>query len=82
MSYKIGKYTYENKSVLKEFLGSIIGALAKRKASKIVNKLKQDPEMNKLLKQIDAYGKKVDKKVSKNRKSNPELDRLLKITGL
>ena len=30
------------------------------------------------LKQIDAYGKKVDKKVSKNRESNPELDRLLK----
>ena len=82
MSNKIGKYTYENKSVLKEFLGSILKSLAQKKTSKIIDKLKKDPEMKKLIKQIDDYGKEVDKRVAKNRKTNPELDRLLKLRGL
>ena len=81
MSNKIGKYTYENKSVLKEFLGSIIRSLAKRKTSKAIDKLKKDPEMKKLIKQIDDYGKEVDKRVAKQRKENPELDSWLKSIG-
>ena len=32
MPGRIGKYTYENKSVLKEFLSSLIKAMAGRKA--------------------------------------------------
>ena len=82
MPHKIGKYTYENKTVLKEFLGSILKSLAQKKTSKIIDKLKKDPEMKKLFKQIHDYGKKVDKRVTKNRKTNPELDRLLKLRGL
>ena len=81
MSYRIGKYTYENKSVLKEFFGSIIRSLAKRKTSKAIDKLKKDPEMKKLIKQIDDYGKEVDKRVAKQRKKNPELDSSLKSSG-
>jgi len=81
MSNKIGKYTYENKTVLKEFLGSMVRALARKKASNIIVKLKKDPEMAKLLKQVDDYGKKVDQRVAKQRKSDKELDRYLKSIG-
>jgi proteasome assembly chaperone (PAC2) family protein len=82
MSNKIGKYTYENKSVLKEFLGSIIKAIAMKRSSKVMDKLNKDPEMKILLKRMDDRAKEVDKRVAKNRKTNPELDRLLKLRGL
>ena len=82
MSNKIGKYTYENKSVLKEFLGSIIRAMAIKRTSKVMDKLKKDPEMKKLLKQMDDQSKEVEKRVKKNRKKDPRLDKLLKARGL
>ena len=82
MSNKIGKYTYENKTVLKEFLGSIIRVMAIKRASKVMDKLKKDPEMKKLLKQMDDHSKEVDKRVEKNRKKDPRLDKLLKAKGL
>ena len=82
MSNKIGKYTYENKSVLKEFLGSIIRAMAIKRTSKVMDKLRKDPEMKKLLKQMDDQSKEVEKRVKKNRKKDPRLDKLLKARGL
>ena len=48
MSGRIGKYTYKNESVLKEFLGSLFRALGSRKADKVTKKLSKDPEMKKL----------------------------------
>ena len=74
MSNKIGKYTYENKTVLKEFLGSIIRAMAIKRTSKVMDKLRKDPEMKKLLKQMDDQSKEVEKRVKKNRKKDPRLD--------
>ena len=82
MSNKIGKYTYENKSVLKEFLGSIIRAMAIKRTSKVMDKLRKDPEMKKLLKQMDDQSKEVEKRVKKNRKKDPRLDKLLKARGV
>ena len=82
MSGRIGKYTYKNESVLKEFLGTLAKALAKRGAAKIQKQLKKDPEMKKLLKQMDDQSKEVEKRVKKNRKKDPRLDKLLKARGL
>ena len=47
MSGKIGRYTYRDEKVLKEFIGKLVKAIATRKGSKIVRKLKQDPVLQK-----------------------------------
>lgn len=81
MSYRIGKYTYENKSVLKEFLSSVVQALARRDASRVIAKLKKDPEMKNLLKKADDHAKRVAKKIEKQRKTDKFLDDFLKSQG-
>ena len=53
MSGKIGKYTYKNESVLKEFIGSLIRALAGRKAKQIRKQLAKDPEMQQVMINIE-----------------------------
>ena len=45
MSGRIGKYTYKNESVLKEFIGSLFNALGSRKGKQIQKQLRKDPEM-------------------------------------
>ena len=82
MPNKIGNYTYENKSVLKEFLGSIIKAIAMKRSSKVMDKLNKDPEMKILLKRMDDRAKEVDKRDTKKRKTDPGLDKLLKARGI
>ena len=54
MSGKIGKYTYKNESVLKEFIGSLMKALAGKKAKQIRKQLAKDPEMQQLISRIEA----------------------------
>ena len=44
MSGKIGKYTYKNESVLKEFIGSLLRALGTRKGKQIQKQLTKDIE--------------------------------------
>ena len=82
MSGRIGKYTYKNESVLKEFLGSLFRALGSRKANQVTKKLSKDPEMRKLLKDLDAERKKVDDKIAKKRKEDPEYDKFMKQMGI
>ncbi len=82
MSGKIGKYTYKNKSVLKEFLGSLFRALGSRKADKVTKKLSKDPEMKKLLKSLDAKRKEVDAEIAKKRKEDPEYDKFMTQHGI
>ena len=41
MSGRIGKYTYKNNGVLKEFLGKLAKALGKRAGNKIMTNLKK-----------------------------------------
>ncbi len=82
MSGKIGKYTYKNKSVLKEFIGSLFRALGSRKGRQIAKKLKQDPEMKKLIVSLDAKRKEVDAKIAKKRKEDPEYDKFMAHYGI
>ena len=82
MSGRIGKYTYKNESVLKEFIGSLFRALGGRKSKQITKKLSQDPEMKKLLTTLDAKRKEVDDKIAKKRKEDPEYDKFMKQYGI
>ena len=78
MSGRIGKYTYKNESVLKEFISSLFRALGSRKGKQITKKLSQDPEMKKLLTTLDAKRKEVDDEIAKKRKEDPEYDKFMK----
>lgn len=78
MSGRIGKYTYKNEAVLNEFLGKVIKALAKRKASKVVKQLKRDPNLKK---KLDAAEKPL-RQLDVDRKKDPEMDKLLTSLGM
>ena len=82
MSGKIGKYTYKNESVLKEFIGSLMKALAGRKAKQIRKQLAKDPEMQQLISRIKQNQKQIMAKAEKERKTNPKLDKALKLAGI
>ena len=82
MPGRIGKYTYENKSVLKEFLSSLIKAMAGRKAKEIKKQLAKDPEMRKIMVRIKKNDDAWNKLVAKKRKADPEYDKRLKKAGL
>ena len=82
MSGRIGRYTYKNESVLKEFLGTLAKILAKRGASKIQKQLKKDPEMKKLMQRMEKDAIALKKRQEKERKTDPEMDNLLKSFGL
>tara|TARA_A100001011_G_C14159675_1_gene777689 strand:- start:449 stop:685 length:237 start_codon:yes stop_codon:yes gene_type:complete len=78
MPGKIGKYTYKNEAVLNEFLGKLVKALAKRKASKVLKQLKTDPVLQKKMDDIDQ--KLIQ--IQKDRKNNPKVDALLTSLGM
>ena len=82
MSGRIGKYTYKNESVLKEFLGTLAKVLAKRGASKIQKQLKKDPEMKKLMQRMEKDAIALKKRQEKERETDPEMDKVLKSFGL
>ena len=82
MPGRIGRYTYKNESVLREFIGSLMKALVGRSARKIQKQLAQDPEMQRLLVKIDKNQKKIMAKAEKERKTNPRLDKALKQAGI
>ena len=82
MPGRIGKYTYENKSVLKEFLSSLIKAMAGRKAKEIKKQLAKEPEMRKIMVRIKKNDDDWNKLVAKKRKADPEYDKRLKKAGL
>ena len=44
------KYKYKNETVLKEFIGKFLSALAKRKGGQVAKVLAKDPVMKKMLK--------------------------------
>jgi hypothetical protein len=81
MSGKIGRYTYKNEMVLREFIGSLVKALA-GKANKIKKELAKDPEMRKLMDKIEKNQEQIRAKATKARKKDPELDKALKQAGL
>jgi len=82
MSGRIGRYTYKNTSVLKEFLSSLIKTMAGRKAKQIKKQLAKDPEMRKIMVRIKKNDDDWNKLVAKKRKADPEYDKRLKKAGL
>jgi|TARA_B100001778_G_C18252382_1_gene478431 DNA topoisomerase VI subunit B len=82
MSGRIGRYTYKNESVLKEFLGKLFKALGSRKAKQIRKQLSSDPEMIKIVKSMDTQRDRLAKKIAKKRKQDPEYDKRMKSLGL
>ena len=82
MSGKIGKYTYKNESVLKEFISSLFKALGSRKGKQIQKQLRKDPEMRKVMDRVDKANKDAEAEMTKRRKKDPEYDAYLKSMGL
>jgi hypothetical protein len=82
MSERIGRYTYKNNTVLREFLGRLARALGKRSGKKAIAQLKKDPEMKKLVTKMDKDAEKIMTRAQKERKNNPGLDKYLKSVGL
>ena len=82
MSGKIGKYTYKNESVLKEFISSLFKALGTRKGKQIQKQLRKDPEMRKVMDKLDQANRDAEEKMTKRRKKDSEYDAHLKSMGL
>ena len=82
MSGRIGKYTYKNESVLKEFISSLFRALGSRKGKQIQKQLRKDPEMRKVMDRVDKANKDAEAEMTKKRKKDPEYDAHLKSMGL
>jgi|TARA_B100001964_G_scaffold219419_1_gene261482 hypothetical protein len=68
------KYKYKNETVLKEFVGKFLRALASRKGKQIAKLLSADPAMKKMLKKSADLESDLEKHVEKRRKEDPELD--------
>ena len=81
MSGKIGKYTYKNKSVLKEFFKTLFGKLGAAKRRKIEKELRKDPEMRKVLNRIEKDNAAALKRMKSKRDSNSNYDSYLKSIG-
>ena len=82
MSGRIGKYTYKNESVLKEFISSLSKALGSRKGKQIQKQLRKDPEMRKVMDRVDKANKDAEAEMTKKRKEDPEYDAHLKSMGV
>ena len=82
MSGKIGKYTYKNESVLKEFISSLFKALGSRKGKQIQKQLRKDPEMRKVMDRVDKANKDAEAEMTKKRNKDSEYDTHLKSMGL
>ena len=82
MPGKIGRYTYKNESVLKEFLSTLAKALAGRHAKKIKKQLAKDPQMKNVMARIKKQQSDFDKLLAQKRKEDPEYDKRLKKAGL
>ena len=82
MSGRIGKYTYKNESVLKEFLSSLFRALGSRKGKQIQKQLRKDPEMRQVMDRVAKANKDAEEEMTKKRKKDSEYDAHLKSMGL
>ncbi len=81
MSGRIGKYTYKNESVLKEFFKTLFGKLGAAKRRKIEKELRKDPEMRKVLNRIEKDNAAALKRMKSKRDSNSNYDSYLKSIG-
>ena len=71
------KYKYKNETVLKEFVGKFLSALAKRKGKLVAKILAKDPTIKKMLKKSNDIEKDLYQHMKDLRKEDPELDAAL-----
>ena len=71
------KYKYKNETVLKEFVGKFLSALAKRKGKLVAKILAKDPAIKRMLKKSNDIEKDLYQHMEKRRKEDPELDAAL-----
>ena len=65
------KYKYKNETVLKEFIGKFLSALAKKKGKQVAKMLEKDPVMKKMLKKSNDLEKDLEDYFKKKRKDDP-----------
>ena len=69
----MSKLTTESKSILAEFIGSLMKAYAKHGAKKTRQKIQNDPVIKKSLEKIAQLDKEVQQDIAKRIKTNPQL---------
>ena len=73
------KYIKENKSLIKEFLGALIKAVAKRQANKLVKDLrKQSPENAKAIDDMHKLASSINQRIKNLEKTDPAKAKILK----
>tara|TARA_E500000318_G_scaffold89492_1_gene87103 strand:+ start:241 stop:486 length:246 start_codon:yes stop_codon:yes gene_type:complete len=73
------KYIKENKTLLREFLGALIKAVAKRKANKLVKDLrKQSPENAKAIDDMHKLASSINQRIKNLEKTDPAKAKILK----
>ena len=73
------KYIKENKSLIKEFLGALIKAVAQRQANKLVRDLrKQSPENAKAIDDMHKLASDIRDRIKQIEKTDPAKAKILK----
>jgi|TARA_R100000081_G_C4650751_1_gene82633 ABC-type nitrate/sulfonate/bicarbonate transport system substrate-binding protein len=73
------KYIKENKTLLREFLGALIKAVAQRKANKLVKDLrKQSPENAKAIDDMHKLASSINQRIKNLEKTDPAKAKILK----
>ena len=73
------KYIKENKTLLREFLGALIKAVAQRKANKLVKDLrKQSPENAKAIDDMHKLASSINQRIKNLEKTDPARAKILK----
>ena len=73
------KYIKENKSLIKEFLGALIKAVAQRQANKLVRDLrKQSPENAKAIDDMHKLASSINQRIKNLEKTDPAKAKILK----
>ena len=65
----MSKFKAKDKSIIPEFVGSLMKAYARRGASKTLQKLKKDPIIRQSLKSIEKLDKEIQQKIEKKKKN-------------
>ena len=73
------EYIKENKTLMREFLGTLIKAVAKRQANKLVKDLrKQSPENAKAIDDMHKLASDINRRIKDLEKKNPAKAKILK----
>ena len=68
----MSKFKAKDKSIIPEFVGSLMKAYARRGSSKTLKKLKKDPIIRQSLKSIEKLDREIQQNIEKKIKTDPE----------